>query len=287
MGRTTPIVPVPSPIELMERFDRGVVGHTSAKESLIGALRMHLMRGEDGIGFPPRVLLMGPRGVGKSALGRALIDAADLPSVTIDFGELSLMADVDLGSHLARITGDDPLRAPYAIVFLDGLEHLAERRPPMDRTSTQVELLRLMDGHPLVRGRRTSIPTDRFLIFGAVAVEQSPKSTAAQHAMRALLDASVPLLPELTNRFDALVPVDRLSAAQVAKSFALAGSPLLKARRLIASLGGTFEYDARSIESLAKSSAQSPVGAWHAAWAVDRLLEKVLRAEDPKRAWKL
>jgi hypothetical protein len=269
----------PSALELMDRFDKSVVGHSQAKEALIGALRLHLLR-QEGSGPAPRVLLMGPRGVGKTMLADALIDCTQLPAARIDFNEACLHGEVDVGRLFRGLPSAGRERADgTGILFLDGIEQLA--RPPVEGASSfdgamvQVDLLQAM------------YASNEILICGAVTIDEPLRQTAPQTELREILADECPLNGVFAAGFDLLVPVDRLSAAQVAKSFALARSPFARARRVISSLGGSFQCDPRSVEALARTCAVSPVGGWAANRVIDRLLEQVLRAPDPARTWNL
>lgn len=260
--------------ELLERFDESVVGHGHAKQALVAAMRMHLLP-DDRLGPPPRILLIGTRGVGKTTLGETLLATAEIPTAKIDFDDPSL-ANPDL--DLTELPPQLGSRRSGAL-FLDGLERLTDPErftaAAADAGALQVDLVRLLDS------------TEHLLVFAAATIPEPVKETAPQVALREFLHHSISLLPPLIERFDAIIPVPRLSAAQVAKSFALAASPFARARRVIASLGGTFECDAASVATLARACATSPHGGWTAARAVDRLLEQVLRSPDPARRWRL
>jgi ATP-dependent Clp protease ATP-binding subunit ClpA len=285
------VTTAPSALELMDRFDKCVVGHSQAKEALIGALRLHLLR-QDGNGHAPRVMLMGPRGVGKTTLAEALFDCTQLPAIRVDFGDACTHGEVDIPRLLsALIPRNGDTSAVTGIFFLDGIEHLTrtmvDGAPTFDGRLVQVELLRAMDGLDVRTADGRWISCEDLLICGAVTIEEPLKNTSPQSELRQILDAACPLIPEFASRFDLLVPVDRLSAAQMAKSFALSRSPFARARRVISSLGGSFHCDPRSVEALARTCAISPVGGWAANRVIDRLLEQVLRAPDPAKAWKL
>ncbi len=284
----TKVETVPSAIELMAQFDRSVVSHSHAKEALVATLRMHLKK-SDGHSPAPRVLLMGPRGVGKTTLAEALIVASDVGSLRIDFGELAVTG-ADLPRALSALS-DGELVAPAGVLFLDGLEHLVHAPPgaasTFDGALMQVDLLRVMDGLELTTPEGRWIACDQLLVCGAVAIEEPLRQTASQQELRTILDEAVPLIPEFSSRFDLLLPIDRLSAAQIAKSFALASSPFNRARRVISSLGGSFHCDPNAIEALARTCAISPVGGWAANRVIDRLLEQVLRSPDPAKPWRL
>ena len=278
---------VPTALHLMEQFDKQVIGHSHAKEALVAALRMHITRSD---GRPPRVLLMGPHGVGKTTLAEALLDVTDLPSVRMDFGEIATNGETDIARRLSPLAPHSSSYLPYGILFLDGLENLA--RPPrgslptFDVHAVQVELLRAIDGLEAKNGG-PGFRYDQLLTCGAVTVEEPLKHTASQQELRAVLSSSSQLLPELAARFDILVPVGRLTAAQMAKSFLLARSPFSRARRVIYSLGGTFHCDPDAVEALARTCAVSPVGGWAATRVIDKLLEQVLRSADPAKPWRL
>jgi hypothetical protein len=269
----TAVEQVPSALALMAELDKLVVGHSQAKEALVASLRIHITRESE---VPPRVLLLGPRGVGKTSLAHALCHLTDLPSVRIDFGELALSGEVDLRRILAPLAGTD---SSYGVLFLDTLEHLA--RPPktsapcFDPIAVQEELA------------RTIAERERLVICGAVTTEEPLRHTAPQQELRTILASAAPLIPALAASFDLLIPVERLSAAQIARSFALSGSPFARARRVISSLGGTFHCDPSSVEALARTCAVSPVGGWAANRVIDRLLEQVLRSDDPAKPWRL
>jgi hypothetical protein len=240
---------VPSAVHLLSQLDKVVVGHPRAKEALVGALRMHIGRSD---GRPPRVLMMGPHGVGKTTLAEALLAATDLPSVRIDFGEVASNGYADIPRMLSAL--GDGQYLPFGILFLDALECLAHppksAAPSFDHRAVQLELLRAIDALEAKNGG-AGFRYDQLLICGSVTLEEPLKHTASQQELKSVLEQRVPLSPGLSSRFDILIPVDRLSAAQVAKSFAMEHSPFSRARRLISSLGGTFHCDPSSIGACA------------------------------------
>ncbi len=240
---------VPSAFELMQFFDQRATGHRYAKEKMVSALRLHLMR-NDGVGRAPRLLLMGPKGFGKTTLAEAMLAATDMPALRIECGSIDLTHErLDL--------------PPGGIVFLDGLERL---RP------AELAALPSLD--------------DRWLVCGAITFEVPISLPASQDDLRRAL-AEVGKAPELAAYFETLVAMVRLSPVEVARTFAAEESPLIRAKRVISSLGGSFECDRRSIEMLAHACADGPLGVATAHQLMDQLLETVLRSPDPAQPWRL
>ena len=108
--------------EILEAIQERVVGHERAVRRLALAGLQHLM-GVQG----QRLLLIGPTGVGKTTMARALADALDLPSVHIDVSDLaetnwSGRNLSDALADLERQAGGDERRMQQAIVILDELD---------------------------------------------------------------------------------------------------------------------------------------------------------------------
>ena len=205
-----PEVEMPELAPLIAHFDATVVGQTAAKRALIAALRLHAERViHESAARVPHVLLVGPRGSGKTTLGRAVCSALGLPSFHVDVGRLSESGYVgDDVEHLCVglvWRASSPSEAERGVLFLDGIEKIRAQRPlstarDISGEGVQRELVRLLDGLelsiPNMRARHPQalgevFHTDRVLVVAACSLESLPKGATDRVLREKLREAGL------------------------------------------------------------------------------------------------
>jgi SpoVK/Ycf46/Vps4 family AAA+-type ATPase len=271
-------------------FDERVVGHAEAKRALTAALLERKARA----GRPfraPRVLLVGPLGVGKSALGHALVAAVPNDGHATSVGRMSehgyVGDDVEHAlAGLLAVCGRDAARAGDGVLFLDDVDALStapSRRHARDISGERVqhELVRLLDGQVVEvagaqLGEVTRIDTRSLTVVAAV---RAPAHVATGTAgLRAAL-RELGLIEPLVARFDRLVWVAPPSPAE---TVALVARQLAEANRVLASSGCRLELAPGVAEAIAAQAHQGH------GWAVRALFRIFLEAallERPRVAY--
>lgn len=195
--------------EILEAIQERVVGHERAVRRLALAGLQHLM------GVPgQRLVLIGPTGVGKTTMARALADALDLPSVHIDVSDLaetnwSGRNLSDALANLERQAGGDEQRMRQAIVILDELDKVGlgvhQGSGWSYRRGKQESLLGLLGGANVSYGEtfdkrdRTWSAAQCLIIAAGVFDDLRP----GQVAPTDLIDWG--LMPELVGRLGAVL----------------------------------------------------------------------------------
>jgi ATP-dependent protease Clp ATPase subunit len=283
--------------ELMARFDAEIVGQIPAKRALVGAIRRHRTPGP-GL-QASRVLLVGPRGSGKSALGRIAAGLGGWPSLVadasglVDAGEPG-MSPEDVVGLLWRNARRDVEACEHGTVFLDGIDRSAIA--PRCWEGVQRGILRLLNDGELElpakvlewRVPATSpISTNDVLFVAAVTVP--PLATEAFANERALREALVRegLLPALVARFQRVVYVTKPDPAMAHQMLTHPGGVLERAQRLAAAAGATLEVPYESTTALAHLIAADPDGGWAAERLVGRLVSEILADPAPNRRFVL
>jgi ATP-dependent Clp protease ATP-binding subunit ClpB len=208
-------------IHMEERLHERVVGQDAAVEAVATALR----RSRAGLQDPDRpigsFLFLGPTGVGKTELARALAEFM--------FDSQDAMIRIDMSEYMekhsvSRLVGAPPgyvgyeeggqlteavRRRPYSVVLLDEIEKA--------HTDVFNTLLQVMDDGRLTDGQgRTVDFKNTVLIMTSNIRAGGPESTGSDDTQirAALLDH---FKPEFINRLDDIVRFDSLSREQLAE----------------------------------------------------------------------
>jgi ATP-dependent Clp protease ATP-binding subunit ClpB len=220
-------------IHMEERLHERVVGQDAAIEAVATALR----RSRAGLQDPDRpigtFLFLGPTGVGKTELARALAEFM--------FDSPEAMIRIDMSEYMerhsvSRLVGAPPgyvgyeeggqlteavRRRPYSVVLLDEIE-----KAHQDVFNTLLAVMddgRLTDG----QGRTVSFKNTVLIMTSNIPVEESETQSAdsdganAAHSAAVLSDARlreallVHFKPEFVNRLDDVVPFERLTREQI------------------------------------------------------------------------
>jgi ATP-dependent Clp protease ATP-binding subunit ClpB len=210
-------------LHLEDQLHARVVGQDQAVDAVANAVR----RSRSGIADPDRpmgsFLFLGPTGVGKTELARAL--AAFL------FDDERAMLRIDMGEYqekhtVARLIGAPPgyvgydeggqlteavRRRPYQVILLDEVE---KAHPDVFNVLLQVlDDGRLTDGH----GRTVDLRNTVIIMtsnLGSTHILDAGLSSEDLH-QRVMLDVRTHFRPEFLNRIDEVVIFDRLALEQL------------------------------------------------------------------------
>jgi ATP-dependent Clp protease ATP-binding subunit ClpB len=248
-------------VHMEERLHERVVGQDEAIEAVATALR----RSRAGLQDPDRpigsFLFLGPTGVGKTELARALAEFM--------FDSQDAMIRIDMSEYMekhsvSRLVGAPPgyvgyeeggqlteavRRRPYSVVLLDEIE-----KAHSDVFNTLLQVMddgRLTDG----RGRTVDFKNTVLIMTSNLPVPASGKDAEMRTA---LLEH---FKPEFINRLDDIVRFDPLTREQISEIVDLQVARVIervaergvqvtltdKARELIANLGYDPTYGARPL----------------------------------------
>jgi ATP-dependent Clp protease ATP-binding subunit ClpX len=281
--RVVPGIPDPPPslAELRQALDAACVGLDHPKQALVAALGLHLARLQPDAPAlrPPVLLLVGPRGAGKSHLLRALRDLTPLPSHHADINRLSATGYVGLDVEnllweLVRQSDNDYRLAESGVLALDGLHRIVIAEPALGNKrdvsgeSVQRDLLRVVEGMQTdVQGYSPRHPQHhaapfhcrRLLVVLAASFEGLPTGDRAQRAWL----AEQGLLRELLSRVDHIVPVPAPSAFQLRGILTDPERGLLPQRlAALEALGREVRVEEEAVEAMLAWADQEPDGAW-------------------------
>jgi ATP-dependent Clp protease ATP-binding subunit ClpB len=256
-------------IHMEERLHERVIGQEEAVDAVSNALR----RSRAGLSDPNRpigsFLFLGPTGVGKTELARALAEFM--------FDSEQAMVRIDMSEYMekhsvARLIGAPPgyvgyeeggqlteavRRRPYAVILLDEIE---KAHPDVFNT-----LLQLMDDGRLTDGQgRTVSFTNTVLIMTSNVGSAEIAGEAIDERMRERIEEilATTFKPEFLNRIDDVVIFHRLSKQDIARIVELQVDQLVgrirergieveltdDARTLLANLGYDPTYGARPLK---------------------------------------
>jgi ATP-dependent Clp protease ATP-binding subunit ClpB len=275
-------------IHMEERLHERVIGQEEAIEAVSNALR----RSRAGLSDPHRpigsFLFLGPTGVGKTELAKALAEFM--------FDSEGAIVRLDMSEYMekhtvARLLGAPPgyvgyeeggqlteavRRRPYAVVLLDEIE---KAHPDVFNT-----LLQLMDDGRLTdgQGRTVSFANTVLIMTSNVGSDRIASETVDERIREGIEEVlAATFKPEFLNRIDDTVIFHRLSKADIGRIVGLQVGQLVgrvaergievelsdDARTLLGSLGYDPTYGARPLKRVIQKR------------LVDRLALKILEGE--------
>ena len=298
-----------TPRELKARLDTYVIGQDEAKKALAVALTDHFQHARRVLADPAQhldepyhkrnVLLLGPSGVGKTALLRAARLAVDAPLVAADATAFSATGYVgrdasDVAAQLVAAADGDRDLASFGVVCVDEVDKLRSRSEgngEVGKLDVQSSLLKLVEDAEIDLDERGS--------GGAAAPKRArllnPDSTfdnlfSTKHVLfvfcgaftdlaendRVMPDDLVEagLIRELVGRLPVRVRLDALTADDLASILAASGpaSPLTQIRGEMAAYGVDVDFSDCAIHAWAEIAFAERTGARGLATAVEDTL---------------
>jgi ATP-dependent Clp protease ATP-binding subunit ClpB len=212
-------------VHLEDALHERIVDQVEAVEAVANAIR----RSRAGLSDPNRpigsFIFLGPTGVGKTELARALADFL--------FDDEHAMVRIDMSEYqerhtVSRLIGAPPgyvgydeggqlteavRRRPYSVVLLDEIE-----KAHPDVFNTLLQLLddgRLTDGH----GRTVDFRNALVIMTSNLgsAVFQDPAASQEERAEKVLADVRAHFRPEFVNRVDEIVVFSALGRDEIAQ----------------------------------------------------------------------
>jgi ATP-dependent Clp protease ATP-binding subunit ClpC len=271
-------------LDLEELLHRRVVGQDTAVEAVADAVRA----GRAGLAHPDRpvgsFLFLGPTGVGKTELARALAEALfGTPDALLRF-DMSEYAD---RSSALRLTGAPPghvgyddagqlteavRRTPYAVLLLDEIE-----KAHSDVTGTLLQVLdagRLTDAH----GRTVDFTNTVVIMTSNLGAQQLLAAAAAGRPVEEVRDPLLTLArahfrPEFLNRIDETVLFHALDRSQLRRITELM---LAQTAVRLAHQGITLRASEPALDWLAEHGHQPELGARPLRRTIAREVERAL-----------
>ena len=298
-----------TPRELKARLDTYVIGQDEAKKALAVALTDHFQHARRVLADPAQhldepyhkrnVLLLGPSGVGKTALLRAARLAVDAPLVAADATAFSATGYVgrdasDVAAQLVAAADGDRDLASFGVVCVDEVDKLRSRSEgngEVGKLDVQSSLLKLVEDAEIDLDERGS--------GGAAAPKRArllnPDSTfdnlfSTKHVLFVFCGAftdlaendrvtpddlvEAGLIRELVGRLPVRVRLDALTADDLASILAAAGpaSPLTQIRGEFAAYGVDVDFSDCAISAWAERAFAERTGARGLATAVEDTL---------------
>src|SRR3954452_7115434 len=266
-----------------EQLHRRVIGQEEAVKAVSDAVRLARAGLREGRRPIATFLFLGPTGVGKTELAKALAETV--------FGDEDAMIRLDMSEYMerhavARLIGAPPgyvgyeeggqltervRRRPYAVVLLDEIEKA--------HADVHNVLLQVFDDGRLTDGKGRVVDfTNTILIatsnLGADLIRRELRSRGAERVDHARLRQELTdvlrghFRPEFLNRIDEVIVFYALSRAQVR---AIVGLHLERVRRAARGQGVDLEIDGSLVEHLATAGYRPEYGA--------RELRRLIRSE--------
>ena len=297
-----------TPRELKARLDTYVIGQDEAKKALAVALTDHFQHARRVLADPAQyldepyhkrnVLLLGPSGVGKTALLRAARLAVDAPLVAADATAFSATGYVgrdasDVAAQLVAAADGDRDLASFGVVCVDEVDKLRSRSEgngEVGKLDVQSSLLKLVEDAEIDLDERGSVgrrPKRARLL--------NPDSTfdnlfSTKHVLFVFCGAftdlaendrvtpddlvEAGLIRELVGRLPVRVRLDALTADDLASILAASGpaSPLTQIRGEMAAYGVDVDFSDCAIHAWAEIAFAERTGARGLATAVEDTL---------------
>ncbi|MCE3552103.1 ATP-dependent Clp protease ATP-binding subunit [Pseudonocardia sp. RS11V-5] len=279
-------------LELEEHLHRRVVGQHRAVEAVADAVRS----ARAGLASPDRpsgsFLFLGPTGVGKTELARALaatLFGSDERMVRLDMSEYAERAATTrlvgappgyVGHEEAGQLTEPVRRDPYTVVLLDEIE-----KAHADVVATLLQVLdagRLTDA----RGRTVDFRHAIVVMTSNIGAEEVLAAAAAGRPVESIREQLMfavrrNLRPEFLNRIDDVVLFEALDRAEITE---IAGMMLAGTRARLAAQGVELVVEAEALDRLAELGHQPEYGARPlrrvVAREVERRLARLLLAEE-------
>jgi ATP-dependent Clp protease ATP-binding subunit ClpC len=274
-------------LKLEEHLHRRVVGQDEAVSAVAEAVR----RARAGLADPNRpigsFLFLGPTGVGKTELARALAEAL--------FGDEDRMIRIDMSEFQERHTVSRLVGAPPGYVGYEEAGQLTEavrRRPYSVLLLDEIEkahpdvfniLLQLLDAGRLTdaQGRTVDFKNTVVIMTSNIGSDRILTATASGTPdWAALEEALMPILrqhfrPEFLNRIDEIILFRGLDATQLRQITLLM---LEDTRRRLAAQDITVEFSDAAIDLLASEGFQPEFGARPLRRTIQRRVDNRLSA---------
>jgi ATP-dependent Clp protease ATP-binding subunit ClpB len=268
-------------IHLEEALHERVVGQDAAVTAVANAIR----RSRAGLQDPNRpigsFLFLGPTGVGKTELARALAEFL--------FDDERSMVRIDMSEYqerhtVSRLVGAPPgyvgyeeggqlteavRRRPYSVILLDEVEKA--------HTDVFNVLLQLLDDGRLTDGQGRTVDFRNAIVImtsnlGA-SIFQDPTASPEEREEKVLADVRAHFRPEFVNRIDEVVVFDALSRADIEKIVGIQMQGLERrlaerklrveltdeARSYLANAGYDPNFGARPLKRLIQREIQDPL----------------------------
>ena len=278
-------------LRMEEILHRRVVGQEEAVSAVSRAIR----RGRVGLKDPKRptgsFLFLGPTGVGKTELCRALAEAM--------FGDENAIIKLDMSEYMEKHTVSKLIGSPPGYVGYDDGGQLTEkvrRRPYAVILFDEIEkahedvfniLLQIMEDGVLTdsQGRRVDFKnavivmtsnvgakniTEKQKTLGFAVSEQRPESSAAEIRSNVMLELRRTFKPEFLNRIDDIIVFHQLSREDIQK---IASGMVREVAARLESLGVRLEVEDSALQLLADAGFDPVYGARPLRRAIQSTLE--------------
>jgi ATP-dependent Clp protease ATP-binding subunit ClpC len=260
-------------LHLEDKLHERVVGQDEAVVAVADAVRLSRAGLNQGSRPIANFLFLGPTGVGKTELAKALAWSV--------FGSEDAMVRIDMSEYMerhavSRLVGAPPgyvgydeggqlteavRRHPYSVILLDEIE---KAHPDVYNILLQVfDDGRLTDGKGRVVDFTNTVIIATSNLGSEIIMANDRADTKDKKDKKALKTELMDVLrrhfrPEFINRIDDIIVFDSLNAEQIKN---IVQFQLDKVRQVLAGQGVTVEFDSTVVDELAKQGYQPEFGA--------------------------